>query len=227
MRKGRAHQPSGSHRPHPGLPQVKTEQAFVGAVVADSLPYSIGGTALHATGMRTQGIDCFVGYLGAMNATRLKQVLDAGMAFMPVTFGGEYEDGPLDEVAQLRALGIPSGTSVWLDMEGLKAFRTDPRTLIGMIDLWADGIIVSGWMPCLYVGVPQPLTSEELWRLRVQRYWRGQGSVRDRNNALAEPTGCGWCMDQKFPSVTRGGTLVDMNMIGQDFKKRTPTWCRA
>lgn len=206
---------------------MRTEQAFVGAVVADSLPFSIGGTAIQAQRLQSEGIDCFVGYLGAMNPTRLKYILDAGLAYMPVTFGGEYEDGPLDEIAQLKSLGIPSGTSVWLDMEGLKAFKTDPVVLAGMINAWADAVTKAGWMACLYVGVPQPFTSDELWKLKVVRYWKGQGSVRDRKNALAEPVGCGWTMTQMFPSVTRGGVLVDCNMVGQDFKKRTPTWCRS
>ena len=205
---------------------MRTEQAFVGAVVADSLPFSTGGSERQASGMQAEGVDCFVGYLGAMNQKRLAMILGAGMAFMPVTFGGEYEDGPLDEIAQLKALGIPPGASVWLDMEGLKAFKTNPAKLIGMIDAWAAAILAAGWMPCLYVGVPQPLTSDELWKLKVQRYWKGQGSVRDRNNALAEPSGCGWCMTQMFPSVTRGSVLIDANMVGQDFRKRTPAWCR-
>lgn len=202
------------------------ETARATAVVIDSLPFSQGGTATQATALAQSGVDCFVGYLGAMTPARLAIVLEAGMAFMPVTFGGAYENGPLDEVAQLQMLEIPPGVSVWLDLEGLKAYHTDPLKLTMLINAWADVIAAKGWMPCLYVGCPQPLTSVELHALHVVRYWKGQGRCVDRNNALAEPTN-GWCMTQMFPSVTRAGVLVDGNMIGQDYKARTPSWVRS
>ncbi len=206
---------------------MNAEPARVGAVAVDSLPFSQAGTAAQAASLKASGVDALVGYLGAMNASRLAHVLDAGLAFMPVTFAGEYNDGPGDEIGQLAALGIPEGTTVFLDLEGMKAFKTDPDTLIRKINEWADPIRVAGFRPGLYVGVPQPLTSDELWNLRVTRYWRGQGSIRDRYNNLVEPTGCGWCMTQMFPSLTRGDTWVDCNMVGQDYKGRVPWWVRA
>ncbi len=200
--------------------------ARVTAVVVDSLPFSQNGTPTQATALAQSGVECLVGYLGAMTSARLAIVLASGMAFMPVSFGGEYEDGPLDEIAQLLSLGIPPGTSVWLDLEGLKAYHTDPIKLIAMIDAWADSIAEKGWMPCLYVGAPQPLTSGELHALHVVRYWKGQGRCVDRKGALAEPTN-GWCMTQMYPSVTRGGVFVDGNMVGQDHKGRVPSWVRS
>jgi hypothetical protein len=75
-----------------------------------------------------------------------------------------------------------------------------------------------------YFGSPQPLTSDEMWHLKLKRYWRGQGSIRDRHNQLAEPTKCGWCVTQMFPSVVRGGVLVDIDVIGQDYLRRVPNW---
>jgi len=204
---------------------MKTAQSKVGSVVVDSLPFSQGGTLAQAHALKLTGVDAVAGYLGVINAARVAHILDAGMAYVPVTLAGEYADGPNDEIAQLKALGIPLGVTVFLDLEGMKAFRTDPVALIGKINEWALAVAVAGYVPGLYVGVPQPLTSDELWALKVQRYWRGQGSIRDRNNALAEPTGCGWCMTQMFPSYTRGNTWVDANMIGADYKGRMPTWC--
>lgn len=205
---------------------MRAEPSYVGAVVVDSLPFSQGGTVAQAVGLREAGAAALAGYLGAVTPERLAVVLAAGLAFIPVTFAGEYNDGPNDEVGQLRALGIPEGTSVFLDLEGLKAFREDPAGLIAKINAWADGIAAAGYVPCLYVGVPQPLTSAELYALRVRGYWRGQGSIRDRANALAEPTGCGWMMIQMFPSKNYGepATWVDMNMIGADYKGRVPIW---
>ena len=204
---------------------MKTAQALVGARGADSLPFSQGGTAAQAAALRARGIDFFCGYLGVINAQRMGYLLAQGLAFMPVTLAGEYEDGPADEVGQLAALGIPPGCTVWLDLEGLTAFHADPPTLIAKINAWADGIAAAGYMPGLYVGSPQPLTSAELYALHVTRYWRGQGRIVDRHNALAEPWGCGWTMTQAFPSVTWGGTLIDVSIVGQDYEARVPAWC--
>jgi hypothetical protein len=211
---------------------MRAETAFVGARAVDSLPFSMGGTAAQARALKASGVDCMIGYLGSMNAARLAAVLDAGLAFMPVTLAGEYEDGGADEVAQLRALGIPAGATVWLDLEGLKAWKTSPPELIAKINAWADAIIAGGWMPGLYVGAPQPLTSRELYQLRVQRYWWGLGKPIDRMMALVYPD-CGWCMIQQWHGQPKGmvwkntGVLVDTNGIQMDHRNRLPVWVVA
>lgn len=213
--------------------------APVGALVVDSYPYSIGGKPEQVQALRELGVRCLVGYLGSMNVKRLDAVFDAGLAFMPVTKAGEYLDGAADEIAQLKALGIPAGASVWLDLEGRRASLVDiknpyekekaAKAEAELINKWADDIRKAGYLPCLYVGVPQPFTSAELYSLRVYRYWHGQGSVRDRFGALAEPFrnygACrGWNMVQAAPSVTWGGVLVDANLVLGDYKGETPVW---
>lgn len=220
---------------------MKSAQAFVGARGVDSLPFSQGGTAAQAKALKESGIDFFVGYLGAMTPARLSAVLDAGLAFMPVTFAGEYKDGGADEVAQLKALGLPKGTSVWLDLEGLEAWKMDPGALMRLINDWAAPIAANGWLPCLYVGAPQPLTSAELFSLRVYRYWWGLGRCVDRTGALAFPSptdrngkltepSCGWCMIQNFHGQKSGmmwkdtGVFVDTNIIQCDYRGRLPVW---
>ncbi len=198
--------------------------AEIGAHVVDSLPFSQGGTPTQAAALRADGVRCVVGYLGVINPARLALLLAAGLAFMPVTLAARY-DGPA-AVAQCQALGLPPGVTVWLDLEGQSAFKTEPTELIARINAWADAIRAAGFMAGLYVGVPQPLTSAELWSLHVERYWHGQGSVRDRHDALAEPA-CGWCMTQMFPQHVRDGVLVDDDMIGQDYRGRVPSWAIA
>lgn len=206
---------------------MRTEAARAGALVIDSLPFSQGGTLAQAKALRAEGVDCFVGYLGAMNATRLGYLLDAGIAFMPVTFGmsPKYYSGPTT-VAQCKELGLSAGCSVWLDLEGLPAFHTDPEMLIANANAWALAVQEAGFMPCLYVGVPQPLTSAELWSLRHVRYWHGQGIIKDLHNTLAAPR-CGFCMTQKYPSTHRGGLLVDDNTLQADKLGRVPSWAVA
>lgn len=211
---------------------MKVATASVGARGVDSLPFSTSGTAEQARALKASGIDFFVGYLGAMTPARLAAVLAAGLAFMPVTLAGEYNDGADDEIAQLRALGIPAGTSVWLDLEGTAAFGAEPVALSAKINAWADKIAAGGWMPCLYVGAPQPFTSKELYSLRCVRYWLGIGRCVDRFGDDAYPA-CGWCMrqdwhGQKLGMVWRNtGVLVDTNSIQCDHRGRLPAWVVA
>jgi hypothetical protein len=208
---------------------MKTASAFVGARGVDSLPFSQGGTAAQARALKATGVDFFVGYLGAMNKARLAYVLDAGLAYMPVTFAGEYKDGAADEIAQLRALGIPPGTTVWLDLEGLEAWKTDPVELMRLINNWATDIKAGGWIPGLYVGAPQPLTGAELHALKVYRYWLGIGRCIDRTGKDAYPA-AGWCMRQDWHGQKTGmlwkdtGVFVDTNSIQCDHLGRLPAW---
>jgi hypothetical protein len=143
---------------------------------------------------------------------------------MPVTFGtAPAHYNGLNTVAQCKALGLPDGVSTWLDLEGLATFHDDPADLISRANAWASIVEAAGWMPCLYQGCPQPLTSAELYALKHVRYWLGQGLPRDRHNAPATPA-CGYCMTQKYPSVMRGGISVDDNSLAPDKLGRLPVW---
>jgi hypothetical protein len=210
---------------------MKVASAFVGARVVDSYPYSIGGTKAQAEALKASGVDAFVGYLGKINATRLGYLLDAGLAFMPVTIAGEYEDGADDELSQLKALGIPAGATVWLDLEGQKAWGTDPKVLTAKIEAWAAKIVAAGYVAGLYVGAPQPLTGAELYALKgITRYWLGIGRCVDRTGDDAYPK-CGWCMRQDWHNQPAGGFMwrntgvfVDTNGVQCDHFGRLPTW---
>lgn len=204
---------------------MRTEPAKVGVIGVDSLPFSQSGTQAQADALADAGMSFVEGYLGVITPARVEYVLKAGMAFMPVTLAGRYDGA--EAVAQLRALGLSPGVTTCLDVEGLAAFHTDPKLLAAKVNAWADAVACAGFEPGGYFGSPQPFTSDELWQLHVRRYWRGQGSIRDRKNELAEPTKCGWCVTQAYPSVVRGGVLVDVDMIGEDYLRRVPSWAVA
>ena len=209
---------------------MRVENAFVGARGVDSLPFSQGGTEEQARALVARGVDFFVGYLGAINATRLGYVLDAGMAFMPVTFAGEVFDGADDELAQLTALGIPEGCTVWLDVEGAKTLTTPIAQLTQQIDDWAAKIANAGYIPGMYVAPPQPFSGPELAKLNVTRYWNSAGRVQDRNGKIwDEPEGIGFCMRQGYPQgfFRDTGVFVDPNIIWEDRRGRLPTWVVA
>lgn len=209
---------------------MKVENAFVGARGVDSLPFSQGGTAAQANALVARGVDFFVGYLGAMNPARLGYILSAGLAFMPVTFAGEVFDGADDEIAQLKALGIPAGVTVWLDVEGQKTFATPVDELARLINDWAAKISAAGYVAGLYIAPPQPFTGPELAKLAVTRYWNSAGRVQDRNGKIwDEPEGIGFCMRQGYPQgfFRDTGVFVDPDIIWADRKGRVPTWVRA
>jgi hypothetical protein len=216
---------------------MKVEEAPVGSRVVDSLPFSMGGTATQALALKASGVDGVVGYLGAMNPTRLKYILDAGLGYMPVTKAGEYMDGAADEIAQLKALGIPPGTTVWLDLEGKFAWdmgktQEGMTKLMGLMISWARDIAAAGWMPGLYVGAPQPCSSKQLYAMPFVRYWWGLGKPTDITGALVYPD-CGWCMIQQWHGQTNGmmwrnsGVFVDTNGVQKDHKGRLPMWVVA
>jgi hypothetical protein len=211
---------------------VKVRPAFPGARVVDSYPYSLGGTPAQAKALAASGVEGFVGYLGAMTPARLAAILDAGLAFMPVTTAGEYADGAADELAHLKALSIPAGATVWLDLEGPKAWASDTDELAAKINAWAKAIKAAGYMPGLYVGAPQPFTGPQLYALAVERYWLGIGRCIGRDGLDAYPK-CGWCMRQDWHAQGNGtlwkdtGVLVDTNAIQADHFGRLPAWVVA
>jgi hypothetical protein len=192
----------------------------VGARIIDSWPLSHGGTPAQVAGLKKAGVDGVALYLGVASKVLVDACLAAGLLVMGVTLAARY-DGKA-AVRQAKAWGLPAGVTLFLDLEGKAAHETPPGEMIAKINTWANDVAAAGYVPGLYVGVPQPLTSSEIYQLRVYRYWQGQGSTRDRNNALAEPS-CGWCMTQMWPSQTAAGVLLDWNMVGQDYKTRVPT----
>lgn len=206
---------------------MRTEQAFVGARGVDSFPYSKAGSAQEAQKLAASGIDFLVGYLGIISDVRLAAVLDAGLAFMPVTVAADYASDTT--VRRCRSLGLPNGCTVWLDLEGQASYNTPAQELIGKINTWADAITAAGYMPGLYVGSPQPLTGDELYRLHVVRYWKAPSRVLDRFGKAWDGPGCGFCMWQMWPQGNwkDTGVFVDVDIVGQDFRGRVPSWVKA
>lgn len=188
---------------------MKTEPAAVGARGVDSLAYSQSGDPAGAAALKTAGVDYFVGYLGAMSATRLAAVLGAGLAFMPVTFADAFNGA--STVTQCKLLGLPAGCTVWLDLESA------PHVDAATANAWATAVRAAGYDPGLYVGANQPFDGAALFALGFDRYWRAPGLI-------PEPSGCGYCMYQLYPSVTRAGLLVDVDFVQADWRGRVPNW---
>jgi hypothetical protein len=191
---------------------MKAETAYVGARGIDCVTTLTPGTAV---AFKTTGIDFSMRYLGTVTPGELQGILDAGLAFMPVTYADRF-DGPLS-VSFVKALGLPVGVTVWLDVEGI-GDKLSPDEVITKINAWAHAIKAASYEPGIYVGDSVPLTSQQLFDLAVVRYWRSMSMV-------PEPR-CGFCQTQFHPTQNwRGvGVPVDLNMIGADYFGRLPTW---
>jgi len=180
-------------------------------------------TEAEALALRAAGVDYAIQYLGSVTADGVAGIIGAGLGLYPVTFADQW-DGP-KTVAELEALGIPAGTTVFLDVEGVGPTIT-PAALIEKINAWADAVSHAGFISGLYVGAQAQLTSQELYELRIFRYWKGLSKVIDRNGALAEPA-CGWCLVQLYPTSTCAGVLVDFSFVQRDYKGRIAPWAFA
>lgn len=211
---------------------MQTESVFVGARLVDSEPYSEGGTEAQANALAASGVEGFIGYLGAMNATRLGYILNAGLGFMPVTFADAF-DGNI-AVARAQALGLTPGCTVWLDIEGKKLLDLPFEQVRASCINWCTPVAAAGFGLGLYVGSPQPFTGDELGALPFNRYWCAPSRVIDRTGHIWDcPTNhgqpIGFCMRQQWPQGNwkDTGVFVDVNIVGQDYKARTPSWVRA
>jgi hypothetical protein len=165
-----------------------------------------------------------VRYLGSITSEEVDAILGAGLALMVVTYADRW-DGPTT-VQQLKAAGIPMGTTVWLDVESIGPSLT-PEEIAGKINTWARIVRNAGYDPGLYIGVNVQLTAADLYALVNDRYWHSCSRILDRNGAPNEPQ-CGCCMRQlRPPNVVVGGSIVDVDVIEQDYEGRVPMWCVA
>ena len=168
-------------------------------------------TADSATALRSQGIRFACRYLGSLTPVELTDILAAGMMVSPVTYADQFDGAA--SVAELRALGIPLGVTVWLDVEGVGTMV--PAIVIAKINTWAYAVSSAGYQPGLYVGANGVLSAAELYALNVVRYWRSMSLV-------PEPA-CGFCMTQLQPTTMIDGVSVDVDVVGHDYRGRLPT----
>jgi hypothetical protein len=169
-------------------------------------------TAQSAAALSAADILFCARYLGSLTSDELETILAAGLCVSPVTFADKFD--PAQTLAELAALGVPHGVTIWLDVETVKE---DPT---GAINAWADALTEAGYQPGLYVGAnigppDNPLLAEALYKLRVVRYWSSMSRT---------PTPqCGWVMRQLYPTTSVGGVAVDIDVTQHDWEGRSCT----
>lgn len=192
--------------------------AFVGARGTDSVTLLSGDVAQN---LKASRIDFVLRYLGSVTAAELRDILDAGLAFMPVTYANRFDGA--QTVAEAHALELPAATTLWLDVEDT---HDDAATVTRKINGWARVVLAASFMPGLYVGAGVGLTSLELYALAVVRYWRSMSRIVDRFGELAEPA-CGFCVEQCYDTVSWGGIRADIDFVHKDWRERLPNWAKA
>lgn len=131
--------------------------------------------------------------------------------------GASNATGALNRLAWM---GIPKGFSLMIDLEGNGHEAAD---WIAYATGASQAASAAGAKPGYYVGEGIGLTSAELYALPGFPYWKGLSRVVDRHGMLAEPV-CGWAVVQSYPDdLIVGGTQVDVDIVGKDYRGRTLT----
>lgn len=169
-------------------------------------------------------IDFVVRYLGGITEQELEGVLSSGLGLELVTYsrapgwlpnaGMGTSDGNTD-VSRLKALGVPAGMLLWLDLEGSGGSAADTSA---WIEARAAAVVAGGYEAGLYVGDGCVLDAAELYAIpNVTRYWRAF------NQGIPEPA-CGFAQQQLYePEQTLCGLSVDYNVAARDYRGRAPT----
>jgi hypothetical protein len=172
----------------------------------------------------------FVGrYVNNLDAAERDRIFAQGLGILPYTFAfvtepmsaatGELYGGHMASVC-IGALSMPPTVHVAIDLE-----KPAAGSLVAPhVNAFSRKLEDVGLGPALYVGVPQPATSVELFRMIPNRYIKGGGRIVDAGGALAEPA-CGWCCIQLEPLdlYELGGVRVDVEVSKLDYEDRALT----
>ncbi|MGO8992371.1 MAG: glycoside hydrolase domain-containing protein [Polyangiaceae bacterium] len=196
-------------------------------------PCSVGArgfdtaTALDAAtvaALKSAGFDFAVRYLGGVDVAEATLILNAGLGLQLVTYSAapgwtpSAALGTLEgqtDVTQLRALGAPTGLTVWIDLEGAAG---DAASVTDWVNARSGVLVSAGFVAGLYVGNASVLDAAALYALpNVSRYWRAF------NAGIPEPA-CGFCQMQLYPpSQVVQGVDVDLDVVQEDYEGRLPT----
>jgi Domain of unknown function (DUF1906) len=114
-------------------------------------------------------------------------ILDAGLALMvvqhPLASGCE-PSGSLGQdfgaiaAAKSGAAGVPPGTNIWLDLEGVKP-GVAASDVISFCNSWFSEVESVGYATGVYIGASPILTADQLyWDLKTTHSWKGGSSAK-------------------------------------------------
>jgi len=125
----------------------------------------------------------------------LVQYVESDSAWSPTAAKGTANGSVA--ASEARMLGVPSGVTVWCDLEGV-AVGTPPQNVIDYCNRWYAAVDGAGYIPGLYVGYHPGLTPTDLYkRLRFAHYWGAYNLNADQYPAVR-----GLQMKQSRPQPT-------------------------
>lgn len=160
-----------------------------------------------------------------LSAAEAEVILQSSLALMAVQHvrkPGWQPTGPLGKqdgsAAAQNALsvGFPTGVNIWCDLEGVAA-GTHAQDVIEYCNNWHTAVSGAGYLPGLYVGDSCVLNEQELFHLDFRHYWRSQSNVPNIGSR-------GYQMIQLFPSVSRNGIGIDIDVTQNDYKNGQVQW---
>lgn len=109
-------------------------------------------------------------------------------------------------------LGVPPGTTVWLDLESVNP-AIDDETIIRYCNRWHDAVAAAEFDPGIYVGYGSRLSADQLYRrLKFSKYFGAYNL-----NADEEPAVRGLCMRQHEGHAPPGVSLmIDVDTVNVD-----------
>lgn len=111
-------------------------------------------------------------------------------------------------VQQAQQAGVPPGTMLWLDLEGV-AVGTPAQIVIDYCNAWNLVVSSAGFVSGLYVGWHAGLTAHELYHaLSVTRYWNSYNLNADEYPAIR-----GTCLSQHAatPADRPSGVTIEFD----------------
>ena len=123
---------------------------------------------------------------GDLTADEVEQILQGGLALMPVQHVRMIGWSPTEELGQstgadagsnAEAVGFPAGVCVWCDLEGINE-SASVQKVIAYCNAWYEAVAEAGFVPGLYVGRKCVLSSEQLYQnLKFSHYWKSASTV--------------------------------------------------
>jgi hypothetical protein len=148
--------------------------------------------------------------------TEIQSLHNAGLAVMPVQHvESESSWTPLDDKGRLYGsnaalacaeLGIPGGTTVWLDLEGVDP-KVASEDVIHYCNWWYGRVEKAGYQPGIYIGWRCGIGAEALYkRLKFTRYWASYNLNSDEY-----PITRGVCMQQGRGAAPSSAAWLDID----------------
>jgi hypothetical protein len=121
-------------------------------------------------------------------------LLEAGLGLMVVQYveseeswipsGDKGETNGAIAAAEADRVGVPSGVTLWCDLEGVDPATAAPD-VVEYCNRWHEAVAKAGFLPGLYVGWHAGLNPTQLYRsLRFTHYWAAYNLNSDQAPAV-------------------------------------------